>query len=404
MMSQTRKPLLAFALVGWALTLVLFIVNLLGLTLGSRNAAKRGVPPGTLLTNQKFIKGLYHDLDLKDPKSVFRHVFSHLEDEVTIYPTENYYYFRFPARGKAIWGSLSLFAENRDQGVIGFGYSEHNDNPNLPDGLDRAGGGGSYSAADGVVVKKLDIFKYAVSFEGRTVTFELHDVGVSPPQKARLRPEEVFVGPIFDESGLKFFLIFNRDTSRLYILLNEDGFVPEDFRRLTSDIILGERTGFAFYVDGENSRKILIAVQGENVLKNNWYDGPFDQMPDNYVHTGKIPNYQTYIESNYPGLKGRIDKYGNYLHEKGARVAVAPYLVYFSTQDVIAVVESCKALGAARAQFYSCITRQVFQVPENKHHLFSSVRSDREEYETGRVRAWRPSTLRGLGLQAATGQ
>jgi len=34
-------------------------------------------------------------------------------------------------------------------------------------------------------------------------------------------------------------------------------------------------------------------------LQNNWYDGPFDQMPDNYVYLGQI-EVQKYLEACYP--------------------------------------------------------------------------------------------------------
>jgi hypothetical protein len=159
----------------------------------------------------------------------------------------------------------------------------------------------------------------------------------------------------------------------LYFILNEDGFVPEFFQNLSGDIVIGNRTGFAFYVDKENNRKILFGVQGENVLKNNWYDGPFDQMPDNYIHTGRIPKYHQYIAANYPGIKGKIDKYGNYLDEKGVRVAVAPYLVYFSKEELIAAVERCKFSDLSRPQFCSCITLQIYRVPKDKYYLIPSL-------------------------------
>lgn len=342
---------------------------------GSKNSDKTRTRQGLFLTNQAFIEGLYYNLDLKNAKKVFQYIFFNLENEVVIYPTENYYYFRFFAQGKTIWGSLSFFPQDRDKGVIDFGYSEHNEDPNKPDSPIRAGGSGSYSEKDGLTMKKINDFKYAVTFEGRTVIFKLNDVGMSQPKSARLLEEEEFVGPVFDESGLKFFLIFNKEKSRLYFILNEDGFVPEYFQNLTRDIVIGNRTGFAFYIDKENNRKILIGVQGENVLKNNWYDGPFDQMPDNYIYTGQIPKYQKYIEANYPGIKGKIDKYGNYLDETVSRVAVAPYLVYFSKQDLIATVERCKPSDLSRPTFYSCITMQVYDIPKDKHYLIPTIPS-----------------------------
>ena len=100
------------------------------------------------------------------------------------------------------------------------------------------------------------------------------------------------------------------------------------------------------------------------MLKNNWYDGPFDQMPDNYIYLGKIPEYKEYIEATYPGVKGKIDKFGNYLENDGVRVAVGPYYVYFSTDD-LSFVRSCKSQNITTSQFYFCLTQQVYNLPEN---------------------------------------
>ncbi len=319
-------------------------------------------PETAFATDDAFIKDIHRNLDLENPRAVFSYIFAHLNDEVTVFPTENYYYFIFPIQGNVIWGSLALFADSRDQGEINLGYIVKTDKrlaaPDKP-----VGGSGAFTAKDGVIVKKINDFAYSVSADGRTVVFKLNDVGVVPPQKAKLLPDEIYVGPSFDESGLKFFLVFNQSQNHLYWILNEDGFVAEKFTPLTDDIVIGDRTEFAFYADRPNRRKILIGVEGWNVLANNWYDGPFDQMPDNYVKTGKI-EVKKYLEAAYPNAAGKIDQYGNYLGTDGSRVAVAPYLVYFSREDLVSAVESCKKSSASPSEFCACVTQQIFNPPE----------------------------------------
>src|SRR3989344_4129525 len=113
--------------------------------------------PGSLVTNEKYIQGLYNNLDLNDSMSVFRYVFTSLESNITVYPTENYFYFRFPVHGKMIWGSFSL--------------SEHNEDPNIADVWPRVGGGKELAAEDGVFVQKINDFTYSVTFENKTVIF-----------------------------------------------------------------------------------------------------------------------------------------------------------------------------------------------------------------------------------------
>lgn len=331
-----------------------------------RNPADSNNIKDGFTTNEKFINGLYQDLDLNNSKEVFRYVFSRLDDNVVIYPTENYYYFIFPIKGKVIWGSMSLFANNRDDGLLDIGYIQKFDKNRQQDNFNAIGGGSNFTAKDGVLIKKIDNFNYSVAFEGKTVIFRLNDIGVKSP--STLTENETYVGPSFDESGLKFSLIFNNVENKLYWVLNEDDIVPETFTNYKDDIVIGDRTEFAFYFDKKYNRKILIGVEGLNVLQNNWYDGPFDQMPDNYVYTGQI-ELKKYLEASYPDITGRIDKYGNYIDEEGARIAVAPYTVYFSKEDLNAIVQMCKSESA----FYSCISQQVFNVPETFYDPFSII-------------------------------
>lgn len=343
------------------LRLALVLVTICTVSCRHESAVEPGDANG-FLSNEAFINELYHDLDTEDAMEVFRFVFSRLDDEVTVYPTENYYYFQFYARGKWYLGTICLPAHSRDQGVLEFSYVERVDKFRQHKRPDR-GGGADWTATDGVHVDKLSDFKYAVTFEDRTVQFRLNDVGLDPPRKARLLPDEEYVGPSFDESGLKFFLLFNRSTSHLYWILNEDGFVPEHFTPYSDDVVIGDRTEFAFYLDRENHRKILVAVHGLNVMQNNWYDGPFDQMPDNFVYTGQI-DVKPYLEASYPEYRGRIDRYGRYLDDPGSRIAVANCFVYFSKKE-LDFVDRYKKTAQSKSEFYTLITQQIFHVPKD---------------------------------------
>lgn len=351
------------------LSLVLFILILILLFTRSN---QEKVNKNSIILNQDFIEGLYKtEINLSDPIQVFRYIFTNLEEEVTIYPTENYFYFIFPYKGRIIGGSMNLAVDKRDEGILGFGYGKDREDPSdlkdlfKYDPKDRVGGGKQFTEKDGVYVKKINDFKYLVTFEGKKVIFNLFDVGYNTPKKAKLDESEIFVGPVFDDSGIKLFLIYNKILPHLYLILNEDDFVPEHFENYSyyPDLIMGKRTKFVFYTDTENNRKILVGVKGENVLQNNWYDGPHDHMPDNYIKLGKIPDYQKYLENSYYGVKGRIDKYGNYIYENGTRIAVGPYIVYFSEKD-FAFIDYCKFSSKSKPGFYNCITTQVYDIPD----------------------------------------
>ena len=314
------------------------------------------------ISNESVIKGLYTQPDLEDPVSIFKYVFKNLEKEVDVYPSENYYYFVFPAYGKTLWGSISLSAHNRDNGILSFGYIEKS-NDFLGEEFDAIGGSKDFTKDDGLILEKINPFRYSVKYDGKIVIFNLKKLLISPPVKANLIDGETFVGPNFDESGLQFFLIYNKDQKHLYWVLNEDQYVPEEFEFETKYLLIGKRTGFAFYNDTLNNRKILIGVDGYNVLKNNWYDGPFDQMPDNYVYTGQL-EVRKYIESVYPADSGKIDKYGNYLEEEGVRLAVAPYYAYYSREDLVALMEECIKTASSPSELYRCVTEQIFYWPD----------------------------------------
>src|SRR5260370_1380613 len=82
--------------------------------------------------------------------------------------------------------------------------------------------------------------------------------------------------PIFQQSSLRFFLVYNSKLKLFrYILAGTvqvtDEFVPS---RRTDRIIIGNRTDFAFYLDHRLDRKILIGVFEGHARANNYFDGP----------------------------------------------------------------------------------------------------------------------------------
>jgi hypothetical protein len=304
------------------------------------------------ITNEEFINAVREEMDLANVDQVFRYVFSKLDDEIFIYPTENYYYFKFPAAGKEFWGSLHLPAHRLDEGLLGFGYIEKGNDINRTAVL---GGSADYNRERGVVIEKIDDFSYSVTFENRSVLFKLNRLELKPPIKAKFMRDEIFVEPTFDESGLKFALVFNTTKKRLYWVLNEDGYVPESFTEHAIDLVIGDRTGFAFYLDRDNNRKVLVGVYGLNVIQNNWYDGPFDQLLDTQVQTGQV-EIKKYLEAAYPSAKDRIDKFGNHLYDF-MRMAIGSYSIYFFKEELVELLDSCQESETKNA-LLTCLTME----------------------------------------------
>jgi hypothetical protein len=163
--------------------------------------------------------------------------------------------------------------------------------------------------------------------------------------------DEVFIGPTEDDSGIRFFLIFNQKLKIFLFVLNENDPVPDTFYpvKISSSISVGGRTGFAFYKDKKLDRKILIGVFEGNSMVNNYFDGPFDQLPDNFVQGDEMAKAVVAID---PSLKGKVDRFG--ADPKGdERFAVNPY-IYYGAVDDLNIVEKCVDKKFGTRQYYTC--------------------------------------------------
>ena len=53
-------------------------------------------------------------------------------------------------------------------------------------------------------------------------------------------------------------------------------------------VLIGRRSGFAFFKDIALHRKLLVGVYAGNIDVNNYLDGPFDQLPDNFLEGDEL--------------------------------------------------------------------------------------------------------------------
>jgi hypothetical protein len=300
-------------------------------------------------TNQQFLEDIATKdaVDVTNALPVFRMVLESLPDRVTVYPTENYYYFKFNTVGVSYSGNIRLENEKRDQGQLHFAFApeftEWNDEQQAVFKI--------LTKADGVIIEKISALSYRVSLGAKTVVFDLNDLSqVKPPAEAMSRDER-FIGPIFDESGVRFLLVYNQKLKAFHYLLDEtitpnESFMPSPS---TDRILIGKRTGFAFYRDHKLDRKILIGVFEGNSRVNNYYDGPFDQLPDNFIEGNSLRNA---ILDVAPYLRGRIDRFGSSFDGE-TRYMISPYVHYASEEDLL--------------MFHRCAESK--EVPADQYHL-----------------------------------
>jgi hypothetical protein len=306
--------------------------------------------PPKLNTHQSYIEDVMQpaSLDVKDLMAVFAFILNSLPERVKVYPTENYYYFTFNLNGSPYAGNIRLDASDRDQGKVQFGYYEQtngwrDDTPITFRVLD---------ASSGVKLEKVERFLYRLTYAGKSVLFELNDLSQVKPPEGALAPRERFIGPIFDDSGIRFLLVYSPTIKDFLYILDETVKVADDFfaSPRSDRILVGKRSGFVFYRDLRLNRKILIGVYDENIRINNYFDGPFDQLPDNFIEGEALRSAILEIE---PRLKGEIDRFGGSFDGE-IRYSIAPYKQYKDIGEFDTVHRCATRKAASEAAYYRC--------------------------------------------------
>jgi len=314
-------------------------------------AAESGEAP-RLVPHQAFVEDVLRggELPIGDTRAMFSWVFSQLPERVKVWPTESYWYFSFIHRGVKFAGNIRLDAKDRDEGKVHFAYfedmAEWRDEPDM-----------HYLQLDekqGVKLEKVEPFLYRMTVAGRSVLFEINDMkGVTPPPGAVLA-EETYIGPIFDDSAVRFFLVWNPKAKVFHYVLDETGPKTEDLlgMRENDRTLIGKRSGFAYYLDRRSDRKILVGVFEGNSRVNNAYDGPFDQLPDAFIQGETL---REAILAADPSLKGRIDRWGGIADGSG-RYLIAPYVYYRDAEDLLLFHECATDPAIPKADYAKCFS------------------------------------------------
>lgn len=284
------------------------------------------------------------DIDLKNPAAVFASVFGQLPPEVTVYPTENYYYWQLYCDGREIRGNIRLASGLREKGILSFGYAEFDEFPADEGPEPEISESKYFTSGDGVEVTCPDAFTSMVKYKGKSVTFHLHRLPQIPPKSFTLPSGEEFVERTCDESGFQFFLLYNTTGKYFLWVLNTEAPVPDHLHPVGDGALLGRRSGFLFWTDKANgNRKVLAAVRDASVVRNDYFDGPFDQLADNYADQSGI---RKRMEESLPHCKGRIDKWGYYTDvSPPKRVALTNYGTWHFLPDALEFLKKAKDSG-----------------------------------------------------------
>lgn len=320
------------------------------IALAFSTAAAGAAQPPRLSTNESYVEDVTRagEFDIADAKAAFAFVLNALPDRVKVYPTENYYYFAFHHGGARYVGNIRLENETRDQGKVHFAYEVESAEWNGEEKLFHV----LLDASHGLVVEKLDPLVYRLTYGGKSVVFELNDLSKAVPPAAAVAADERYIGPVFDESAIRFFLVYNARLKIFHYVLDETVPVADVLvaSRIGDRVLVGKRTGFAFYRDHARDRKILIGVFQGNVRLNNYFDGPFDQLPDNFIVGETLRSAILDIE---PGLAGQIDRFGSWFDGE-ARYAISPYMHYAAVEDLGRIHRCAVSRRPSSDRYYKC--------------------------------------------------
>lgn len=290
------------------------------------------------------------DLDLANPVDVFEYILTSSAADIHVGPTENYAYFKFYAQGLEWQGNMRLETDKGASDKIHFAYFV----VPAPWHDQELGEYRTFDASDGVTITQNSRFDYSLSYKETTRRFLLNDISaVELPAELR-GPDELYLGKANDESGLNFYLMFDTKALEFAYVLDEQAPMLDQLTNMfdaNPKFQVGIRTGFVFLKEETPKRTRLIGVYEGNVLRNNYFDGPFDQLPDAYDGDITVRGAFSMID---PEFAQEIDKLGNFIEQEGSRIVIAPYVSYWSTQDFDPLLP-CLELPSGSLEYRVCL-------------------------------------------------
>lgn len=291
-----------------------------------------------------------------DPASVLSYVLNSI-GHATVYPTEQYFYYRFALDGKTVSGNVRF--TDIDLGILHVGYFDADESERVNY---RA-----FGPQDGLAVEVLSgegsppcsSSNYRVCFNGQDAVFCLPSKYRDAGREAPLRESEEYICGIFDESAHIFALIFNWDTKSFRYVLAPEYPIWESLEPLAADlpsIVIGRESGYVFHKTENPVRLELIAIFRDNIEANNYFDGCFDQVPPD------LP-LRPFLHQAYPYTRALspVDMHGNFVNRKSQRVAISPYYAYRSLEELESIYRNLSSRNLSSEEIVQVITREYQQ-------------------------------------------
>jgi hypothetical protein len=276
----------------------------------------------------------------EQPLQALRYVWQRLPERIEVFPGENYVYWRVQEGDVQVRGNVRLAKGAREQGLLNIGYGRYRGSEMLSQHHAALG------PEQALLVSCPGSLEVRVTFEKKEVLFRLADIPQDVPEWLKDDPELSFVQRTHDDSGTRFLLCHHRAVST-FLWLRDEAFTDNETLEPSSPgspFRRGNRSGFLYAPWGEHWW--LWAVPKRQLVENLEYDGPFDQLSDNFALALKTKDW---LEKVHPDLRGRIDELGAFLPGKGSgRVALKNYGVYENDAQILKVWQAGRPEQAVR--------------------------------------------------------
>ncbi len=286
------------------------------------------------------------------PRSILEAVLRRAPADPVVYPTEGYYYFHFRLGHRRVSGNIRFAAA--EAGEISIGYFDRDDPRNAKTARYRDG-------EDGVRVARVSSGCFRLEVRGGpSRVFRVIDHTELPRPPLPLRADEEIVASIIDESGVPFVLLWHAPSASFYYCLHDALPVAEEFDRVQGheQFLVGRRSRFVLF-ESVDARRYLVGVKEEEIRKNSWFDGPFDQVPPDLNIRSKLERCYPYVR-----MRGGIDEHGNFCELAGQRVAISAYRDYRSLDDLI---RECEAIWESAASDHDAVLQMTFESKRTFH-------------------------------------
>lgn len=209
----------------------------------------------------------------------------------------------------------------------------------------------------GFLIEALPNESYKISFNGIERLISYNAPKTIDPKTLNLKDTEIFLSEVFDESGLSFALTYDRYLHTFRFLIPSGNLFPDRLKQLSERLFLDLRTEFIFFKEKHNNNLTLVGASKGSLIANNYYDGPFDQVP---LTLFREEWFHEILREAFPSSVSNYNMYGYQENTRDQSIkflALPFYFAYNSLDDMKSKEQRCEKIFPA--SLITCLTQQI---------------------------------------------